>query len=360
MSHAIFLHTTMKNNFKLKIQLIPFNNWYKNIRAYNEQGWEKIRNEQLKVYKNKCAICGDGKRKLHCHEEWEINDEKLTQKLKGLIILCEYCHHCIHWGRMRRMDNDGTLTKRITEHFLKVNNCDMKTFNRHRNEAWHLWYTYRMTKEYTLDLGEYEPTSKQKLIYDFKERISLFKKCTKRNSHRCFFKDFLDEERFIKNFKNEIVDLLVKCSEIKNGHRIIQHFYYFDRDNPIAVDFFKAMFIAGYKKNHGWGVESLVIKYFAETEFSKNESFFTDIIFKNCTKDEKPFTRLVLKTLYNDEKQNFIKRLFNNSGIISKLNSIEIKSAVNYIENDCFENIKQKEVLKNSLLYSRFISINNN
>lgn len=140
---------------KLRIQLIPYKNWRKNLRAECSKSiWEALRAEQLSKSNNKCSICGDNTTELHCHEVWDIDHEKLTQVLVGLQIVCEYCHHCIHWGRMRKIDKDGTLTEKTTKHFLKVNKCDKPTFIKHQNEQMAL-FNKNSEKEYKLDFGDY-------------------------------------------------------------------------------------------------------------------------------------------------------------------------------------------------------------
>ncbi|MFY9307610.1 MAG: hypothetical protein WAQ28_01040 [Bacteroidia bacterium] len=141
------------NKFKLNIQLIPYKNWGKNFRNQYPKSWEKRREEQLRVSNYQCSICGDTKSELHCHEDWDIDHENLIQRLRGLKIVCEYCHHCIHWGRMMKIDTTGSLTERATKHFLKVNNCTKQVLiNQYRRE-FDIFYK-NINNDYVLDLGK--------------------------------------------------------------------------------------------------------------------------------------------------------------------------------------------------------------
>lgn len=136
---------------KLKIELVPETSWYKNLRKYmKEKDWDRIRKQTYANYGHRCGICG-AEGRLNCHEIWEYDDKKHIQKLVGFIALCDMCHHVKHIGLAAELG----LYDRVVEHFMKVNNCDAKTFKEHEKEAFEQWKE-RSKHEWQIDLGEYK------------------------------------------------------------------------------------------------------------------------------------------------------------------------------------------------------------
>ncbi|MGB3948813.1 MAG: hypothetical protein WBM13_12575 [Bacteroidia bacterium] len=225
-------------DLKLQIQLIPFNNWGKNLRHYIPQKWKKIREEQLKIAHNQCAICGDSESKLHCHEQWDIDHKKLTQRLIGVQIVCESCHHCIHWGNTERIDTNGVLKKKIIEHFLKVNNCNEEVFKHHYNEVWKINInSWKNSYQYELDLGEYV-SEEEELKGEFKRDVSVFKKWLK-NGH--IHKEFMNFKPYIKCFENEMLNLFIKSVEQKNGQFVVLYLLQENKQHKLSKKFREAI-----------------------------------------------------------------------------------------------------------------------
>lgn len=130
----------MAREFKLTIELVPATSWYNNIRnAISKSAWNTIRKKVYAEYAYKCGICNTSG-VIHCHEKWEYDDKKYVQKLIGFIALCPLCHWVKHIGlagiraRERKLDFE-----QIIQHFMKVNSCDRKTFEEHRDDAFTKW-----------------------------------------------------------------------------------------------------------------------------------------------------------------------------------------------------------------------------
>jgi hypothetical protein len=65
------------------------------------------------------------------------------------------CHHVKHIGLAGILASEGKLDySRVVEHFMKVNNCDLAAFEKHREETFKQW-AERSTYKWKVDLGEY-------------------------------------------------------------------------------------------------------------------------------------------------------------------------------------------------------------
>jgi len=144
------------NEILLKVELVPKTSWYNNLREeMTRNNWDKIRKMTYANYKYKCGICGSEGR-LNCHEIWEYDDKRYVQKLMGFIALCDMCHHVKHIGLAGILAQRGELDyEKIVEHFMKVNNCDRRTFEEHREKAFKEW-NRRSQHQWQVDLGEYK------------------------------------------------------------------------------------------------------------------------------------------------------------------------------------------------------------
>jgi len=141
---------------KLRIELVPSTSWYNNLRkVLPKSDWDKIRKKAYAKYEYRCGICG-AKGRFNCHEVWEYDDKKHIQKFLGFIVLCGMCHHVKHIGLAGILTSEGKLDyETVVEHFMKVNNCDEKTFKEHKESAFDEWRK-RSQHEWHVDLGEYE------------------------------------------------------------------------------------------------------------------------------------------------------------------------------------------------------------
>jgi 5-methylcytosine-specific restriction endonuclease McrA len=90
----------LKNSvLKLQIELVPATVWESSLyRLMPEEAWNNIRNGFIKEHGRKCQVCGETEGKMNLHEVWKYDDVNHIQKLDGLILLCEMCHHVKHIG----------------------------------------------------------------------------------------------------------------------------------------------------------------------------------------------------------------------------------------------------------------------
>ena len=66
------------------------------------------------------------------------------------------CHHVKHIGLAGILASQGKLDyEKVVEHFRKVNECDRKTFEEHKKQAFAQWRE-RSRYEWKVDLGEYK------------------------------------------------------------------------------------------------------------------------------------------------------------------------------------------------------------
>jgi len=144
---------------KLTVELVPAPSWYNNLRrCISEKDWNKIREKTFNEYKYACSICG-AKGKLNCHEEWEYNDKNYVQKLIGFVALCNMCHSVKHIGLTKILAVQGKLDfKKVVKHFMKINNCSRRTFEKHVKIVFEEWHR-RSQYQWKVDLGEYEEIS---------------------------------------------------------------------------------------------------------------------------------------------------------------------------------------------------------
>ena len=143
---------------KLKIDLIPESSWCKNLRNHiGQTKWNKIGIESCERVKGLCEICGATEtRRLDCHEIFEYDEETKIQKLTGFMSLCRKCHQVIHFENTRLRATEGNFElEPFIEHFMKVNNCDRKTFDEHRTKALDIWRK-RNKVEWSVDLGGFD------------------------------------------------------------------------------------------------------------------------------------------------------------------------------------------------------------
>jgi hypothetical protein len=140
---------------RLTIELVPETSWYSNMRkVLPQRDWDKIRKKAYADAGHRCGVCGASGR-LECHERWAYDDNKHVQKLMGFIALCSLCHHVKHIGLAGILAKEGKLDyEEVVSHFMRVNECDRKTFDAYRAQAFEVWRK-RSSVEWTIDFGEY-------------------------------------------------------------------------------------------------------------------------------------------------------------------------------------------------------------
>lgn len=145
-----------QNPLKLTIELVPSTSWYNNMRSLMSKAkWDILRKKVYADYNYRCGICSMNNITLHCHEIWEYDDLNHLQKLNGFITLCKLCHWVKHIGLAGIRASEGQLDfEEIIQHFIKVNNCNRKTFESYRNEAFRIWEE-RSKHQWQIQLGEF-------------------------------------------------------------------------------------------------------------------------------------------------------------------------------------------------------------
>ncbi len=142
----------------LSIELVPSTSWYSNVRALiSRKDWDTIRFATYAKYNNICAThnCGSTIKPLNCHEIWEYDDINHTQTLKGFIALCALCHHIKHLGYAHILADEGKLDMvKVMEHFMGVNQCDIKFYASYSDKAFAQW-EQRSKHQWNICLDEY-------------------------------------------------------------------------------------------------------------------------------------------------------------------------------------------------------------
>ena len=92
---------------------------------------------------------------MNLHERWNYDDVNHVQKLEGFILLCKMCHHVKHIGLAEILADEGKLDyDEVIKHFCKVNNCSIKEFEKHVDDAFAIWRE-RSLQQWKQDFGEY-------------------------------------------------------------------------------------------------------------------------------------------------------------------------------------------------------------
>lgn len=138
----------------LTIELVPKSSWINNVRAIvTKDQWDIIRNKVYDKAWYVCEICGDvgPKHPVECHEIWHYDDDKLIQKLDGMIALCPNCHMVKHMG-LAQLQGRG---EKSLKHFMKINSLNKKLAEKYIVESFDLWKK-RSEKKWTLNLSHLE------------------------------------------------------------------------------------------------------------------------------------------------------------------------------------------------------------
>ena len=140
---------------KLELCLIPTTSFYDNLRVkLPPKRWMQLSNQIRHDHYYTCELCGytGNPNQLHAHEQWEWDDEKLTQTLKKIVCVCDTCHSTQHWGLTH---TKGYNMDVFCAHAAKVNGCTQKEFMEHVEESFKKW-NERSTKRWTVQFGEFE------------------------------------------------------------------------------------------------------------------------------------------------------------------------------------------------------------
>lgn len=127
--------------YKLWANLIPKTTWENNLRkVLSREEWDILRRKVYERANHQCHICKATGVRLEAHEEWTFDYENAHQRLKDVIALCKWCHHCQHLGFANILIRQGKLDPRkLLAHWCKVNNQSKEEFLRHKEVAFQLW-----------------------------------------------------------------------------------------------------------------------------------------------------------------------------------------------------------------------------
>ena len=144
---------------KLRVQPTPRNNWGDNLaHLLYKEIWDKLRREVYARAGNKCEICGQTFKVLHCHENWGFNEKKRSQFLYSLMSLCEDCHNTIHFYRTQNEVRKGKLSPKYLDelkaHFIRVNDVDEQEWLSHLNSKSYTMQI-RNDRKYSIDYREF-------------------------------------------------------------------------------------------------------------------------------------------------------------------------------------------------------------
>jgi len=147
--------------------------------------WKEIREREYARYNYHCGICGVAPEndRLECHEVFEYDDAARVQRLFKLIALCGRCHSVKNWGWARKawkpgktfapwenekkleayregnrkVDREGNETRvaLLEDHFMTINECDLKAMREHVMEESKVWERRSQHSDWWTDFGEF-------------------------------------------------------------------------------------------------------------------------------------------------------------------------------------------------------------
>ncbi len=152
----------MAEPLKLTAELVPRTSWYNNMRSvFPKATWDRIRRQVYSDFNRRCGIC-QAEGKLSCHEIWEYDDQNHVQTLRGFVALCDWCHHVKHIGLAGILARRDELNfDKVVAHFMRVNECDKATFDKHYLHAMSQW-AERSKHQWQVNLSAYEPMVERK------------------------------------------------------------------------------------------------------------------------------------------------------------------------------------------------------
>jgi hypothetical protein len=135
---------------RLTVELVPSTCWFANVRsAVSKDEWDLIRRRVYREASYRCGVCGGRgpEHPVECHEIWDYDDDRLVQRLAGMIALCPACHEVKHFGFARVRGIDG----RAFEHLAAVNGWTAPATQLYLDHVFELW-AWRSKHEWDLDL----------------------------------------------------------------------------------------------------------------------------------------------------------------------------------------------------------------
>jgi hypothetical protein len=135
----------------LTVELVPRTCWFSNLRSeLSADEWDRLRRPVLERAGRRCEVCGQRgtAHPVECHEEWEYDDERLVQRLVGLVALCPACHEAKHMGYASSAGRGG----QARAHLARVNGWSMDDVELYLEMQFEQW-SRRSQHEWSLDLS---------------------------------------------------------------------------------------------------------------------------------------------------------------------------------------------------------------
>lgn len=142
----------MKNNQLLTIEMIPKSCWGQNLRkVVSIETWRMLKD---KIYyesalDGKCMVCGgELPYDWELHEVWRFDRNTKTQRLVGLLALCQDCHTVKHFGLAAKQGK----AKDAIRHLRAVNGWSEDQVLEHVSSVTGEW-EINSTVNYSLDVS---------------------------------------------------------------------------------------------------------------------------------------------------------------------------------------------------------------
>jgi len=141
---------------KLAFELVPSPLWGVSLKKILPRSqWDVIRRSAYREAEYQCRICGTEGR-MNAHEQWAYDDETYTQRLTGIIAICDWCHHVKHLGHSNILAREGKLDMaQLIAHYCEVNSCTRDDYERDSAAAFDWWQERSAVLTWTTDFGEY-------------------------------------------------------------------------------------------------------------------------------------------------------------------------------------------------------------
>ena len=141
---------------RLRMELIPEPLWGQNLRTeLGKTKWRRLRDALAARRKPGCAVC-DSRAPLQGHEVWDYAETKTAgiATLQDINLICQDCSSIHHFGRFHLLfaQSKPQEYERVIKHALRVNGCDMATWEQHGREA-KAAYDRRSKLSWTVDYG---------------------------------------------------------------------------------------------------------------------------------------------------------------------------------------------------------------
>jgi hypothetical protein len=155
----------LTNGYKLSIQLVPQQLWFKNLRKLMGQyEWGKLRKKTIAERGLVCETCGfiaPLSKNIFCHEKWayETSTASWIAKLIGIKLTCWNCHSIEHWNRTEMLVSKGSLRAETLEllvnHFMNVNKSTREDFEAHKDDAVEIYSKRSSYFDWQIDWGPF-------------------------------------------------------------------------------------------------------------------------------------------------------------------------------------------------------------